>query len=103
MLKISIAESKGRNSTLHLEGQLIGPWVKELDDACKTITSRGCRLKLDLADVAFIDREGALLLASLKSRSITLVACSPYVGEQLRLIQKESIGKDRQIAPIKAV
>ncbi len=102
MLKISVAESDSHSRTLHLEGQLSGPWVEELERVCGKFVTEGCQLKLELADVTFVDRAGALLLASLAARDVALAGCSPYVGEQLRLIQKEFLHKYPRTSPLEA-
>ena len=84
MLRISAIESADHGTTLHLEGQLAGPWTTELDRACECAL-RECRpLTLDLADVSLIDRPGLAFLASLSRRTVAFVRCSPFQEEQLR-------------------
>lgn len=84
MLRISTIESADHGTTLHLEGQLVGPWTTELDHACERALRARRHLTLDLADVSLIDRPGLALLASLSRRSVTFVGCSPFQEEQLR-------------------
>jgi ABC-type transporter Mla MlaB component len=84
MLRISTHESARNGTTLHLEGQLSGPWIDELEHACERVLGAHRSLTLDLGDVSLIDRPGLALLASLSRRSVALVRCSPFHAEQLR-------------------
>ena len=84
MLRISTTKATARSRALHLEGQLAGPWIQELDLACKAILAVGPALTLDLREVSLIDRPGLALLASLRRRGVLLTHCSPFHTEQLR-------------------
>ena len=83
MLKIEI-EADDTTTTLRLEGQVIGPWVAELDRLCGDILDRGGALRLDLGTVSFVSHDGARLLRGLRARRATLANCSGLVAEQLR-------------------
>ena len=85
MLRISINESEGNVVTLRLEGQIVGAWISELDEACERMLAAGRKLILDLGDVSLIDRPGLTLLASLSRAAVAFVRCSPFQEEQLRL------------------
>jgi ABC-type transporter Mla MlaB component len=85
MLRISAIDSADNGTTLRLEGHLAGPWIDELDQACRRVFVAGHALTLDLSDVSFIDRPGLAFLASLSRRSVAFVGCSPFQAEQLRL------------------
>jgi hypothetical protein len=76
--------SAPEGTRLMLEGQLIGPWVGELEQACSPLLSQGFPLVLDLAAVSFVGREGADLLWKLRDRRVTLRNCSRFVDEQLK-------------------
>ena len=84
MLKISRAGKANHSVTLKLEGRVVGPWVGELRQVCETLLSEGGALKLDLTDVTFADADGVAVLASFKTRGVTLKNCSPFVDEQLK-------------------
>ena len=84
MLKISLLNTNHHAVTLRLEGRVAGPWVGEVRTACEKILSEGRALKLDLADVLYVDPDGVALLAGLRSRGISLADCSPFVAEQLK-------------------
>ena len=54
MLKIVRKENSTETPILDLEGQVIGPWVQELDRVCEPILARGAGLSLDLSSVSFV-------------------------------------------------
>jgi hypothetical protein len=83
VLRISIS-SAPEGTRLMLEGQLIGPWVGELEQACSPLQSQGFPLVLDLAAVSFVGREGVDLLWELRDRGVILRNCSRLVDEQLK-------------------
>lgn len=69
---------------LQLEGRVVGPWVDELRETCESALRQGASLIVDLAGVAFVDREGLALLERLRHRDVVLANCSAFVSEQLR-------------------
>jgi ABC-type transporter Mla MlaB component len=85
MLRISTNESEGNVVTLRVEGQIVGAWISELDEACERVLAAGHKVIRDLGDVSLIDRRGLTLLASLSRQAVALVRCSPFQEEQLRL------------------
>jgi anti-anti-sigma regulatory factor len=84
MLRITAATPMNGVCTLRLEGQLIGPWVKELERSCEGARSNGARLVLDLAGVSFIDNDGLAFLQGLTDGAVTLINPSHFVAEQLK-------------------
>jgi hypothetical protein len=84
MLKIVIKEGAPGAPVLDLEGQVVGPWVEELDRVCEPILARGAGLSLDLSSVSFLSREGVELLWRLRGRHARLLNCSRFVAEQLK-------------------
>jgi ABC-type transporter Mla MlaB component len=84
MLKISQAGSVNGIVTLKVEGRLVGPWVGELRKACEFILKEGRTLKLDLADVSYVDAKGVAVLTDFRSRGAELQKHSPFVDAQLK-------------------
>lgn len=84
MLRISISGAP-EGTQLTLEGQVIGPWIEELERACEPLLREGRALTLDLAAVSFVGREGVDLLRTLQARAVALRNCSRLVEEQLRV------------------
>jgi anti-anti-sigma regulatory factor len=84
MLRITAVAPMNQVCTLRLEGQVIGPWVKELERSCEDAQSNGARLVLDMAGVSFIDNDGLVLLRSLTAGAVALTNPSHFVAEQLK-------------------
>ena len=84
MLRISEMSESGNGAALRLEGELMGPWVREVKKACEPFLGNDDRLTLDLADVSIVDREGIALLRELKRAEVRMVNCSPFLNEQLK-------------------
>lgn len=73
---------------MHLEGQVIGPWVEELGQVCEPILAIGAGLSLDLANVSFVSREGVRLLWRLRDERVALLNCSRFVAEQIKALEE---------------
>ena len=84
MLKIVMLEPAAGDTVLHLEGQIIGPWVDELRRACDRLLPTTA-VRLDLSDVSFVERRGVELLRALGTRGVPLLHCSAFVTEQLKV------------------
>ena len=84
MLKISQSEPVNHAVTLRFEGSVAGPWVAEARKACEKVLTEGKALKLDLAEVEFLDLTGVALLSSFRARGVVFVDCSPFVEAQLK-------------------
>jgi hypothetical protein len=69
--------------TIKLEGQLLGPWVSAVRDACRARGRRSGRLRLDLAAVTYADAAGVQLLRDLVGAGVEIAACSGFVSELL--------------------
>jgi anti-anti-sigma regulatory factor len=83
MLKIEVSEMQQERVTVHLEGQMVGPWVDEVRRTCEPFLTNGRALTLDFSRVSFVDRAGVALCRRLKQGRATLRNCSPFVKEQI--------------------
>jgi hypothetical protein len=86
---LKITRNVGKNGllTIKLEGEILGPWIGVLRDAC---AERGCcRRRLDLAAVSHADGAGAQLLRDLVSDGAEIATCSSFLRELLSLEQRE--------------
>jgi ABC-type transporter Mla MlaB component len=83
MLKIVLTQDEG-GPMLRLAGQVIGPWVEELERVGDAVMAVHSGVALDLADVSFVSREGVALLQGLRDRGVVLRHCSAFLVEQLR-------------------
>jgi anti-anti-sigma regulatory factor len=84
VLKIVTTKPRTGETVLHLEGQIIGPWVEELRRTCDGLMVNGA-ITLDLSHVSFVGRRGVELLRSLGTRGVPLLHCSAFVAEQLKV------------------
>ena len=84
MLRISETNATESTVTLSLEGQLTGPWVREVQDFCQQFLGNGQRLSLDLRELSFVDREGVRLFRILMTHGVVLTNCSPFIAERLK-------------------
>jgi ABC-type transporter Mla MlaB component len=77
MLRIS--ESTMAVATiLHLEGKLLGPWAREVQEAVRAARSRG-PVRLDLAGLSFADATGIELLRNLQATGVETTGGSPFI------------------------
>lgn len=90
MLRITTHDD-GDTVRLTLEGQLVGPWVGELDNACRPALDTGRALLLDLAEVTYADHAGARLLVCLSQGKASLMRPSAFIREQLK--RQKSAGR----------
>lgn len=91
MLRITPVE-RADGVTLKSEGQLAGPWVQALEQACLRWQDLPGSLLLDLADVTFADAAGVALVHRLRESAVPISGCSPFLQEQLRLANPPSSG-----------
>ena len=87
MLKITkLMASDSSAVLLRLEGQVVGPWVETLRQACKEARSRdgGNGIVLDLSGVSYIDAHGVALFRELVTQRAELTNGSVYIAEQLK-------------------
>jgi ABC-type transporter Mla MlaB component len=91
MLRITEERKPGEETILHLEGELMGPWVEEVREACERFVGNSHSLRLELADVEYVDREGIALLRGLMNHQVVLINCSSFLAEQLK-----EVGHHRQ-------
>jgi ABC-type transporter Mla MlaB component len=75
MLRITIHDQPD-SVTLQLEGKLVGPWVREVQDCWqRSLASQAKSRCLDLTGVIMIDAAGKAFLAAAHARGAELLAC----------------------------
>jgi hypothetical protein len=87
MLRITQTVQTDRSVTLRVEGEMIGPWVAELVRVCAEKLAAGTTVVLEMADVSFLERKGALALVGLIERGVVAAHCSAFLTEQLKAAQ----------------
>ena len=83
MLKITRLSRNVPVLTIKLEGEILGPWVGVVRDACTKRGRRSARLSLDLAAVTYADAAGVQLLRDLVGEGIEIAACASFIAELL--------------------
>ncbi len=78
MLKITLHDSP-QAIRFQLEGKLVGPWVREMEQCWRTAESirKQKALIIDLAEVTFIDSDGKELLETLAQAGAQFLATAP--------------------------
>ncbi|HEY2589593.1 MAG TPA: hypothetical protein VGI81_27860 [Tepidisphaeraceae bacterium] len=75
--------SEANAVTLKLAGKLVGPWIGELRSACGRAAARYGTVRLDLADVSFVDADGIALIRELAGGGLAIARTNPFVAELL--------------------
>jgi len=88
MLRITQVQEGTAELTLRVEGRVMGPWVGLLRQACEPLLRAGTGLRLDLAGVNYVDREGVAWFLTVRGQGVLLAGCRPFVEEQLRVGEK---------------
>ena len=65
--------------TLLLEGKLLKGWLEELQQALEQARQDGCRVRLNLSALNYIDAEAARFLRICRKAGVTLLGASPFV------------------------
>lgn len=81
MLRITIHEVPP-TLTFRLEGRLVGPWVRELEECWRTTLAnqREPTLRVDLTGVTSIDAAGQACLAALHRQGAEFVAADCFMN-----------------------
>ena len=87
MLRITTREDSAA-ITLVLEGRFRGPWVDELEQCWRKTLAEGSgkKLRIDLAQVGFVDERGKELLAKMCAAGVELSAAGGMISSLLEEI-----------------
>lgn len=98
MLKITVTETQSESRWI-LQGQLTGPWVRELRRFWKenhtTRGEKGC--VVDLNDVTLIDRSGERLLRAISKAGADLIAEGIYTKHLLQELKTRKSSLPRML------
>jgi ABC-type transporter Mla MlaB component len=81
MLRISFSADDS-NSTIHIDGKLLAPWIGEVRTAVSRATRPGA-VRLDLAGLTFADQAGLEFLQELTATGVAIENASPFIHELL--------------------
>jgi ABC-type transporter Mla MlaB component len=85
MLRITV-DDRPEQISLHLEGELSGPWVSELEHSWRAARVNGLPVCVDLAGVHYVDGAGKYLLALLEINGTVLVGAGAEMTDLLQTI-----------------
>jgi hypothetical protein len=88
VLKITEVSRSDATITFKLEGKVLAPWVDELRRICSETPRQSQRIHLDLDAVTFLDESGAELMRELVRQGTTIVRCSEFIAQLLRMDKK---------------
>jgi ABC-type transporter Mla MlaB component len=90
MLRITVHDEPDK-VRLKLEGNLVGPWVAELEEAWRAaqLTLAGRALSLDVTAVGHVDSAGKYLLALLRGRGADVTASGTVMTDLVRTIAED--------------
>ena len=84
MLRTTQTQGASGETSLTLEGRLVGPWVAELKSAVTEAGLSASSVNLELSGVRFVDAEGLALILGLQDQGVRLRDASPFVNELLK-------------------
>jgi anti-anti-sigma regulatory factor len=90
MLRITVQDGPDQ-VRVKLQGNLVGPWVAELEDAWRIAqpARAGRSVSLDLTAVGYVDSTGKYLLALLRCRGAHVMACGTVMTDLVRTIAED--------------
>ena len=90
MLRITINDQAGVTSFV-LEGKLVGPWVKELEQCWESALAAdpARSMLVNLAAVTFIDSEGRALLTRMRRQGVRLLSHGLLIDAIVAKIEAE--------------
>jgi ABC-type transporter Mla MlaB component len=94
MLKITELHRTNHEITLKLEGSVTDDVLPEVKTSCEEVLKGKSHLRLDMSDVAFIERRALPFFQSLKDRHVELFNCTPFILEQI------NTGTDKERRPL---
>ncbi len=83
MLRIESHSTSETGPGLRLEGQLIGPWVDELEAAIMRTRPGSGSMRLDLSGLRYADDRGLHLLRRLTDQGVAMENASLFIRELL--------------------
>ncbi len=89
MLRIHVEQTL-KEVNLRLEGKLVHPWVDEVLLVWMDLATRLPReipIRVDLAEVSFVDARGKALLASMLKGGCTFFGPGPFISAVLEDVQ----------------
>lgn len=84
MLRITKVENNGAPVTLKLEGKVSDQWVALLEGECRMLLRHRKDVRLDFADVSYMDAQGVEVMKSLPRHQVRIINAPTFIQELLR-------------------
>jgi len=92
-LRITLEEESGSRAQFRLEGRLVAEWAALLERECVDVLRSQRRVRLDVADVNFVDRAGLEVITRL-SRAGVEICCR--AGPVASVLEGEGVPVTRE-------
>jgi hypothetical protein len=87
-----VSETKGRSRTVvNIDGQLVGDYVRVVEDCCFRALENARRVDVFLRDVSEVDQAARDLLRRLVRRGVRLRASGVYLSNLVKAIQRSAV------------
>jgi ABC-type transporter Mla MlaB component len=84
-----VSETKGRSRTVvNIDGQLVGDYVRVVEDCCSRALERAKHVDVLLRDVSAVDQAGRDLLCRLVRQGVRLRASGVYLSHLVKVIER---------------
>ena len=90
MVRITTLTDDGQSIRLKVEGRIVGSWVSELDQACRSLRVQKKMVLLDFSSVSFIDRQGVEVVKRIVGDRFEILGASGLVQALLEVGSKEN-------------
>ena len=92
MFRVTV-QSDADQTVLKVEGRLVQPFVRELRECWRNVSSGAKAMVLDVRSVTFVTPEGQNLLAEIYQAGGTLVASGPMMNSIVEKITGQPVGE----------
>jgi ABC-type transporter Mla MlaB component len=83
MLRLTRVSENGSTVTLRVEGRIIWEWAEFLERECEALFNEFSVVRMDLAEVSYVDRNGVAALRRLRSRPLEIANTPPLIQQLL--------------------
>jgi hypothetical protein len=84
VLRITKVAESPSEVTLKLEGRIVSDWVDLVERECVTWLRERPKVRLDFAEVTFVEPSGVEMLQRLAANHVQLINCPPLIAALLQ-------------------
>jgi ABC-type transporter Mla MlaB component len=85
VLRITRSVEDAYSVTLKLEGKITDDWVRLLEHECRALISQKQKVRLDCANVSYVDLNGVEMLRKLPIEDVSIVNAPQFIIHPLRM------------------